>query len=266
MSKWLVIAGSLLGLLTVVLVNLHIDRLASSQKSVALLRLKPSVSLTMGQRVALDMLQTEEVPERFRSFTKLAISDSQESRAWIDGRPVTRDVAPGTLLLHEHFADEPRERFPARIATHKRAIAIPVTAASAVNYFIEPGSRVDILGTFESADQQPVAVPGPGDAGSAPHTLTIPSLKRTTVTKTILQNVRVLAVGRAVTRGNYLELGRDSFSTVTVEVSGEDAEKLLFAISQVRGGLTLVLRNPEDQHIKAIPSVSWDSLNERRGP
>jgi Flp pilus assembly protein CpaB len=262
MSKWLIIAGIVLGLLTVVLVNLRISSIESQQKSVVLLRLKPGVTLTRGQRVEPEMLQAEAVPERFQSLTRLAIRDTRESRAWIEGRPVTTDVAPGALLLHEHFADEPRERFAARIDKHKRAVAIPVTAASAVNYFIEPGSRIDILGTFELTDQEQVELPVPGKPGSTPGTMTLPSLKRTTVTRTILQNVRVLAVGRAITRGNYLELGRDGFSTITVEVSALEAEKLTFAISQVRG-VTLVLRNPDDQSVETIPSVSWDSLNQR---
>lgn len=263
MSKWLLIAGCLLGLLTMVLVNVHIHTIESAQKGIALLRLKPSVSLNAGQRVEAAMVQTVEVPERFHSLTNLAIADTQESRAWILGRLVTQDVAAGALLLHEHFADESRKRFAARINKHKRAIAFPVTAASAVNYFVEPGSRVDILGTFEGMNQEQAVLLLAQESSDAPDTQAFPSRKRTTVTQTLLQNVLVLAVGRAITRGNYLEGNHEGFRTVTVEVSPEDAEKLTFALSQVRGGLTLVLRNPDDQAIETIPQTNWDTLYSR---
>ena len=261
MSKWLVIAGIVFGLVAVVLLNWHIGSIEASQKSVALLRLKPTVALTKGERINLDMVQTEQVPERFSSLTKLAIADSPESRTWIENRPVTSDVSAGSVLLHEHFTDDPAERFAARISKGMRAVAIPVTSAGAVNYFIEPGSRVDILGTFENTGQDEVELPIRGGPAGSKSTLSVPSFKRTTVTKTVLQDVHVLAVGRAVTRGNYVELGRDGFSTVTVELSPADAEKLTFAMSQMRGGICLTLRSPEDQAVEAMPNVSWDSLN-----
>lgn len=239
MPKWLLIIGVILGIGTAILVNIHIQNIEDRQTSAPFLRLDPGVELTKGQAVEQDMLRTEHLPESLREMRRVALPDTEETRAWIDGRAVTRDIPAGGFLLHEHFADDPGQRFAARISSSMRAVTIPVDAASSVAFFVQPGSSVDILGTFN--DEQ-------GD-------------QRSMFTRTVLQNVKVLAVGRAISRGNYLSAAEDGFSTVTVEVSSMDAEKLVFALSQAVRGLTLVLRSVDDDEVAEIPRVDWDALH-----
>ena len=81
-------------------------------------------------------------------------------------------------------------------------------------------------------------------------------------TKTLLQNVRVLAVGRSTTRGDYLRESDRGFNTVTVEVDSLQAEKLVFAIEHARGSLVMVLRNPADTKSEKIPAVEWDTIDQ----
>lgn len=249
MSKWLLIAGAVLGIVAVVLVNLHISRIEAAQKTVQVLRLKPEVALAKGERVQGDMLQTEVLPERFSSITNLAVGDTQDARQWIENRPVAKDVPAGSLLLHDFFVDDPGERFAARIGSNMRALTLTADSANAVAFFIQPGSRVDIVGTFERRVLQPV------QGSQQP-----PSLVEVVETKTILQNVKVLAVDRATTRGSYLNIAGEGFQTVTIEVSPEDAEKVIFARNQANAPLDFVLRNPDDDELVTLPTANWNTL------
>ena len=79
------------------------------------------------------------------------------------------------------------------------------------------------------------------------------------VTRTLLQNIKVLAVGSSVSAGNNVD-GADAYSTVTFEVTPTEAEILTFALSQATGGLSLVLRNPANTEAIDVPDVSWEEL------
>jgi len=238
MSKWLLIIGTVLGLVSVFLTNYIINDVRSSQVSQPFLRLNPDIALSKGDKISTELLRTELLPKSLNDLRHITMPDTEDTRAWIEGRSVTQDLPAGAFLLYKYFSDEPGKRFAAGIANNQRAITLPVNSATAVAYFVEPGSRVDILGTFEMQGQA----------------------EQVAFTRTILQNVKVLAVERATSRGNYLGMVEQGFSNVTVEVSPENAEKLVFALGQSTGGLTLVLRNNEDQQELALPSANWDTL------
>jgi len=120
-------------------------------------------------------------------------------------------------------------------------------STTSVAYFIEPGSRVDVIGTFNK--------PGTASAGS----ISIP--ERINETRSLLQNLKVLAVDRETTRGGYLNSASSGFSTLTLEVTQLEAEILVFAQTESQGPLSFVLRNPLDDKIEPDVSISWASLN-----
>jgi len=108
-----------------------------------------------------------------------------------------------------------------RIPEEKRAISLSVNEITGVNGFILPGDRVDVLVTIDNAKGSNVAV-----------------------TKTILQNVEVLAAGaKTENRRNH----QITVQTVTMLVDQEGAENLALGMHQ--GEVNLVLRNPVDQTI-----------------
>jgi pilus assembly protein CpaB len=95
----------------------------------------------------------------------------------------------------------------------KRAMAVRVDDVVGVAGFINPGNRVDILVSLRQSPPQ---------------------------TKTVLQNVLVLATGTQVeTQGNGTK--PQQVRVVTVEVTPEEAEKL--ALAAYEGKVTLALRN-----------------------
>ena len=106
------------------------------------------------------------------------------------------------------------------ISPKKRAIAVKVDKVIGVSGFIRPGNRVDILMTLATG--------------------------RTfdPVTKTILGNILVLAVGSETKERKGLEEKSSPTDVITLEVTPEEAEKL--ALAATEGRLQLALRNFSD--------------------
>lgn len=129
------------------------------------------------------------------------------------------------------------ERLPQKM----RALSISVSPAASVSNMVRPTDHVDVLGTF--------SLPSKTVAGATE-----------LVTMTILQDVLVLATGQETmpsARG-----GAAAYSLVTLQVSPHEAEVLTFA-EQMRGRLTLTLRNPEDLHYEAeVQQVDFERIRQ----
>lgn len=119
------------------------------------------------------------------------------------------------------------------IATDKRAISVRVDDVVGVGGFLLPGNRVDVLATKRTD----------GSGNNA-------------VSKTILENLRVLAVDQTA--------GTDKTQpvvvrAVTLEMTTAEAETLVTA--QTEGKLQLTLRNPLNAEKKSrplrLPHRSW---------
>jgi pilus assembly protein CpaB len=108
----------------------------------------------------------------------------------------------------------------------KRAMALPLTAESAVGGFILPGDHVDVVMS------RPIDGP-PGAMGS--------STKQVSAT-VVLNNVRVLAIDQ--NNAGPQKITAQVGATATVEVSPEQAEQLV--VAKAVGQLTLVLRSYAD--------------------
>lgn len=263
MTKISLIVGIVLALATAWMLNQYVNEVEQAQVGASYLKLKPNVSLAAGDVLRGDHLETIEIPERFSSLSALAIKNTADSRAWLVGRRASSDVAAGSLLRLEDFSDEPAKRFAASIANDMRAMSIRVNVSSAVGYFIEPGSHVDLVGTIRLDTIGKIAVPVPENIRQniGRDSDISEQLKAKYVTKTILQNIKVLAVGKATTRGSYLGSAQEGYKNITIEVSPIDAEKLIFAQSQLQGDLFVLLRNPEDSRVQELPVVNWKDLN-----
>ena len=103
----------------------------------------------------------------------------------------------------------------------KRAMAVRVDEVVGVAGFIKPGDHVDVL-------------------------VTIPASKRIrdTITKTVIQNTRVLAIGTQMERQGQ-DGSPKKVSVMTLEVSPREAEKL--ALASTQGRLRLALRSPNNR-------------------
>jgi len=139
-------------------------------------------------------------------------------------------------------SQEARETLGTLITEGYRAVTVRADIGSIHGGLLRTGDRVDVLCT--------VADPKLGD----------------TITKTLLQNVTVLAVGGQIRAPAFGKSKRRSVPSVTVEVSPEDAEMLVFA--QQKGELSLIVRPQADTSTaKLVGKSFWDVFDKAgRGP
>ena len=198
----------------------------------------------------------------------------------IDDRKLQMITVPGSYLMPGAFTQieelyntiaatpikkgeqitKPRVLYPGeetglsrQISEGKRAFSIQLSEGQAVGKLIKPGDRVDVLAKIDYSAGQ------------------IDSIK----IKTVLQDVYVLATGKRVTKeiplvgvkvdkeNKKLNLNTyTNFNTVTLEVSANEAQKLIF-LQQVSGGVFLTLRNNSDKSIERIGATRlFDVLGE----
>ena len=120
------------------------------------------------------------------------------------------------------------------IRPRKRAVAVKVDKVIGVSGYVHPGSRVDVLITL-----------GTGRTYNP-------------VTKIILENLLVLAVGAETKEKKGSEEKASPADVITLEVTPEEAEKL--AMAAVEGRIQLALRNFNDTESVVTPGVTLSGL------
>ena len=136
--------------------------------------------------------------------------------------PTAVDLEPGQMVEWSDFVKrpDPLEHDLARfVESGQRAMTIPVDGTLSMGGMLKPGHRVDILGTFARSGQ-----------------------RQNRVTVTLLQNVLVLATGKALGASREDNVAR--FSTATLSVGLEEAE--LLSLAAIEGSVSLVLRGRQD--------------------
>ena len=193
--------------------------------------------------------------------TVLAATDVEPRLApklGLRGQAITREslldvVGRRVLLSHEKgevvfWSDidggNPADRgLSADLRPKMRAISINCSGAAAVSGMVKPNDHVDVIGTFAF----------PGADGK---------IRNGDIeTRTILQNVLVLATGQttAKTLAGEGEFGR-GYATVTLEVTPREAEMLVFA-EQMKGRLVLTLRSRTDvTYERELPKVDFEMI------
>jgi pilus assembly protein CpaB len=137
-------------------------------------------------------------------------------------RALITPVATNELILESKLASvEAGAGLPATIPEGMRAISVAVNEVVGVAGFVIPGTIVDVLVTGRSSN-------GGQNGGN--------------VTRTILENVRVLAAGQKIEQDR--EGKPQTVPVITLLVSPEDAAKLAMASTQ--GKIQLALRNTID--------------------
>ncbi|MFV0346985.1 MAG: Flp pilus assembly protein CpaB [Halodesulfovibrio sp.] len=139
------------------------------------------------------------------------------------GRVVATPIEQGEMLTAGRLLDDTVQYggVSTLISPGMRAIAVKGNQILGIAGFIRPGNRVDVL-------------------------VTIDDERRTddkAVTKTVLENVRVIATGTELEqKGDDKETS--SVDVYTLEMAPQDTEKL--ALAATRGTLHFSLRNPAD--------------------
>ena len=158
------------------------------------------------------------------------------------GKMVKSDIYEGEYVLEDHLINTEDGSSSSYglayvLEEGKRAISFDVDISQGVSQLLTTGSHVDVIytGSFE-------------DSG-----------KEITKTKTLLQDIKVVALGSSLSRevapanGAAMD-GPTAYTTVTLEVTPSQANELGYAL--VNGNVWLSMRPVADQEILEIPAVS----------
>ncbi len=186
---------------------------ATAKVVVAAQKISPGSAINVTQVKAINWPQSD-IPQG-----AFASTDQVVSRLSMDG------AAPGEPILESKLVPKEGQTgvLTYKIPEGHRAMTVGVDPVSGVAGFIMPGNKVDVVLTTNQ-----------GFANNQPP-----------VSKIVLQNVPVLAIGQIVEQqkeGKPLVV-----PTVTMDVVPNDAEKL--AIASTQGKLQLVLRRAGDTDV-----------------
>lgn len=197
--------------------------------------------LKTGTDVKDDMLAWQVWPEKNLNPLFIAVSDddklAEEKKKRI-GSLVRRAMNAGEPVLEKKLfkRDEPGY-MAGMLSPGMRAVPISVNQITGAAGFIFPGDFVDVVLTHNKLKEV--------INKRVPKDRKLPLTVLTTATETILQKIRVLAIGQKV---DQFEKKALVVPTVTLEMSPKQAEMLATARSM--GRMSLVLRSLEEAEAK----------------
>jgi pilus assembly protein CpaB len=152
-------------------------------------------------------------------------------------RALITPVAENEPILESKLAaTQSGAGLPATIPEGMRALSVAVNEVVGVAGFVIPGTMVDVLVTGN------VAGAGRGSSEN--------------ITRTILENVKVLAAGQKIEQDR--EGKPQTVPVITLLVTPDDAARLTMASTE--GKIQLALRNTVDTKLMAPPAVLQESL------
>lgn len=219
--------------------------LAQTQKKVKELSITRAVvvaskKIPAGTKLTEEYLVIKEFPE------KAVPKDYPTSIASLKDRIIKTTILPDEIITESRLVGQGASGgLPFIIPAGQRAITIKVDEIAGIGGFINPGDHVDIVAILNKGDEQ-------------------------NISKTILQDVLVIAVGDKVLDPNALsEASAKVVSQITVALTPQESEKL--ALAQNLGQLQLVLRPNGDNTVASttgatIGDVYGYSGSQSQGP
>jgi Flp pilus assembly protein CpaB len=186
-------------------------------------------NIPMAAEITNDMVDLVQVPKTF------VPADAFNKKEDVVGR-VTCTIIPKDLPVTGSLL-APKGTTPgieARIPKGYRAVAVKIDESSGVAFLVKPGSRVDVVAVMTSQ--------GGRDAE--------------TVSKTILENIEVAAVGQEL--GHNTDKGAVATKSITLLLKPEDVPTLHLAAQ--KGKILLAMRNQVDMSSRPIAGTTEKKL------
>jgi pilus assembly protein CpaB len=232
----------LAGLVAALLITRYLERRTVSVSTPTSKIVVAAMDLPLATHLRAEQLRMADWP--VTAMPPGAIRDVKEA---VDHILTSRVLEGEPLLPGKLAARDAGNGLAALIPSNMRAIAVRVDDVVGVAGFIHPDDRVDVI----------VTIHPPGKGGNEPET----------ISKVILQNVKVLAVGKELEVAQRDRNQANPVTVATLLVNPEESEKL--ALSATEGKLMLTLRSWTDNQAVitqgAIPSglITGDSTKPR---
>jgi len=163
----------------------------------------------------------------------------------IVGKRTLESIIAGEQIIRDRLADEKSMTLSYSVPEGTRAVSINVNDQINVAQLVRPGDYVDIIASFEKEEEENGQV-----------TKYYPRM-----TKTVLQNVKILALGQDMVLTS--EKLKEPPTTVTLAVKAEDIERFIFASEYAT--LRLVLRPLDDDLQNASPGIIRPDVTGSKG-
>lgn len=237
------------GLLALLAVHLHLRSQTGERVTVFRTTAAAAPGAALGNRIEEVALPGDELYPGI-----LEEAPTADMRELVVNTPLKEAVGEGEIVLYRHLDNTVDPGVRSHIPPGMKAISVPVDEATSVSYMVQPDDLVDVLASM------PRSAGGTTSAGTAGGLANRP----------LIQAVRVLAVGGRSRRAE----GRrgEPYSSVTLLVDLEEAQKLAYVRDVLASPMTLVLRAPEDRSRSrtvapvGLSSRRFDEIGNRERP
>jgi pilus assembly protein CpaB len=181
------------------------------------------------KNIKADSIITNDQVELRKIPAQYTLNSCFHQKEQVVGKAATDEIVAGEQILPSKLLSSTAksDRLSYKIPISKRAVSIAVDSVSGVSGYIQPGDRVDILGTLD---------------------ISVANGKPSTWTVFTLQNIQVLAVGDNTAASNK-KSSSTTKSTLVLAVAPEEVQRLVM-VSE-RGNIRALLRSPVD-HSKVM--------------
>lgn len=140
----------------------------------------------------------------------------------------------GDMLLPVHADGQGAQIFSATLKSGRRAMTFEVDTVNSVSGMLRPGDRIDLMHSAKPADAE------------------------YEITRPLLSNLLILATDQTQMRRDEKTGQERSFSTVTLDLTPQEAQRIIVAKSA--GRLTALLRHPDDKAQNPAAALSPEGL------
>lgn len=193
--------------------------------------------IARGESITAAGFAVREVPREFLQSDAI----TPDSFAQMENQRLAVGLKRGDVLLPAHSEGLGGQVFSATLTKGRRALTIEVDTVNALSGMLRPGDRIDLIYSGRSSL--------PGDSSE----LSLP----------LLSNVLVLATDQSLSKRDESSGKERGFSTVTLDVSPRDAQRIV--VAKQTGRLTATLRNPDDGARNTTGLVSAADLTQGTG-
>jgi len=243
-NVWLLIIALALGLVVVVIYNVHIDKVRKEGRGKQIALIRVTRDIEAGAKLDIDDLETKYVPKQYEGSLGNVVPAEYEDFAI--GSQVNRAVEKGQWLQWSHITGTDTTKASGKITRGNVAVAIPLEPRMAPGDILSVNDRVNICGLIPRG--------------------------RELKTFRIIRGVRVLAIGgegikvdKAFSR-TPSKAGSRSYRNITVEVSPEVSLQLTNVLTHISGSCWVELLSAVEQKDKDFGKIDSQLQKEAAAP
>lgn len=230
-NKKVIIIALILSLFTSLLIYVYVNKATAKPAAVENTSTVYVAAKTMPPKYKITEADIKQVKISKDMINSRAVLD----KSAIVNKRLKETVVAGEQIIMDRLADDKNNSLSFIVPEGMRAVSINVNDQIDVANLIKPGDYVDVIASFDKEEVQKL------------DSVTV----YPRITKIIIQKVEILAFGQSMSAND--EKAAEAPKTVTLAVSPQDAEKLVYASEYAV--LRLALRGTDDKNDVSTPGI-----------